>query len=68
MASAAKPRKTNFEESNRREASLPGWAMLWIEKKNFFAVREWDDGAKNARGGIAEEVVLTFGARSDFLG
>ena len=34
-ASAAKPRQTNFEDNNRREASLPGWAMLWIERKTF---------------------------------
>ena len=27
--------QTNFEESIRREASLPGWAMLWMERKTF---------------------------------
>ena len=34
-ASAAKPRQTYFRDSNRRDASLPGWAMLWMAKKTF---------------------------------
>ena len=34
-------------------------------KEDFFAERDWDDGAKDAGEGVAEKVVLTFLARTD---
>ena len=37
-------------------------------KKNFFAERNLDDGAKNACGVVAEQVVLTHPARTDLQG
>ena len=35
-------------------------------QKNFFAERDGDYGAKLARGGIAEKVLLSFSAGTDF--
>ena len=41
---------------------------MWMARKTFFAERDGDDEAKNARGGIAEEVVLTHSTGTDFEG
>ena len=35
-------------------------------KENFFAEKDGDDGAKLAHGGIAEKVLLSFSAGTDF--